>query len=44
VAGPARKVVAGLPAFVDEFDRLLSTNEILMARTQGVGILRPSWR
>jgi len=37
----SRKVVAGLPEFVDEFDRLLSTNEILMARTQGVGILRP---
>jgi NADH-quinone oxidoreductase subunit D len=37
----ARKVVAGLPGFVDEIDRLLSTNEILMARTQGVGILRP---
>ncbi len=36
-----RKVVAGLPGFVDELDRLLSTNEILMARTQGVGILRP---
>ena len=32
-----RKVVAGLPGFVDEFDRLLSTNEILMARTQGRG-------
>ncbi len=37
----ARKVVAGLPGFVDEFDQLLSSNEILMARTQGVGILRP---
>ena len=37
----ARKVVAGLPGFVDEFERLLSTNEIVMARTQGVGILRP---
>jgi NADH-quinone oxidoreductase subunit D len=37
----ARKVVAGLPAFVDEFQSLLCTNEILMARTQGVGILRP---
>jgi NADH-quinone oxidoreductase subunit D len=37
----ARKVVAGLPAFADEMDRLLSTNEILMARTQGIGILRP---
>jgi NADH-quinone oxidoreductase subunit D len=37
----ARKVVAGLPGFMDEMDRLLSSNEILMARTQGVGILRP---
>ena len=37
----ARKVVAGLPAFVDEFEALLSSNEILMARCQGVGILRP---
>jgi NADH-quinone oxidoreductase subunit D len=36
-----RKVVAGLPGFTDEMDRLLSTNEILMARTQGVGILKP---
>ena len=36
-----RKVVAGLAGFADEFDRLLSTNEILMARTQGVGVLRP---
>jgi NADH-quinone oxidoreductase subunit D len=36
-----RKVVAGLPAFADEFEALLRTNEILMARTQGVGILRP---
>ena len=34
-------MVAGLPAFVDEFESLLSANEILMARTQGVGILRP---
>jgi NADH-quinone oxidoreductase subunit D len=37
----ARKVVAGLPGFVDEMDRLLTSNEILMARTQGVGILKP---
>ncbi len=37
----ARKVVAGLPEFVDEFDRFLRTNEILMARTQGMGVLRP---
>ncbi len=36
-----RKVVAGMPAFADEFERLLCTNEILIARTQGVGILRP---
>jgi NADH-quinone oxidoreductase subunit D len=36
-----RKVVAGLPGFVDEFEALLSGNEILMARTQGVGVLRP---
>ena len=44
-----RKVVAGLPAFVDEFDALLSTNEILMARCQGVGVFetasrRQCWR
>jgi NADH-quinone oxidoreductase subunit D len=37
----ARKVVADLPRFVDEFDQLLCSNEILMARTQGVGVLRP---
>jgi NADH-quinone oxidoreductase subunit D len=37
----ARKVVAGLPGFVDEFEALLSSNEILMARCQGVGVLRP---
>ena len=35
-----RQVVESLPGFVDEFDRLLSSNEILMARTQGVGLLR----
>jgi NADH-quinone oxidoreductase subunit D len=37
----ARKVVAGLPGFVDEFEQLLASNEILMARCQGVGILQP---
>ena len=36
-----RKVVAGLPKFVGEFEALLTGNEILMARTQGVGILKP---
>ena len=35
-----RTVVAGLGGFADEFERLLATNEILMARTQGVGVLR----
>src|SRR5258706_7070482 len=30
----ARKVVAGLPGFIDEFENLLSGNEILMARCQ----------
>jgi len=37
----ARKVVAGLPAFVDEFEALLRSNEILMVRTEGMGVLRP---
>jgi NADH-quinone oxidoreductase subunit D len=36
-----RKVVDELPAFADEFENLLTSNEILMARTQGVGVLRP---
>ena len=35
----ARKVVADYPAFLDEFENLLNTNEILMARTQKVGVL-----
>jgi NADH-quinone oxidoreductase subunit D len=34
-----RKVVDELPQFVDEFENLLTGNEILMARTQGIGIL-----
>ena len=34
-----RKVVDELPEFIDEFENLLTSNEILMARTQGVGIL-----
>ena len=36
-----RKVLDGLPKFADEFESLLRGNEILMARAQGVGILRP---
>ncbi len=35
----ASQVVASYPRFLDEFDRLLSANEILIARTQGVGVL-----
>jgi NADH-quinone oxidoreductase subunit D len=34
-----KKVVRDFPRFVDEFERLLSGNEILMTRTQGVGVL-----
>jgi NADH-quinone oxidoreductase subunit D len=37
----ARKVVARMPRFVDEYEALLIGNEILMARTQGTGILPP---
>jgi NADH-quinone oxidoreductase subunit D len=37
----ASKVVQGLPKFIDEVEALLSGNEILMARTQGMGILPP---
>jgi len=33
----ARRVVADYPGFLDEFENLLSSNEILLARTQGVG-------
>jgi NADH-quinone oxidoreductase subunit D len=35
----ARKLVAGFPRFLDEFESLLTGNEILLARTQGVGVL-----
>ena len=34
-----RKVVASLPQFVDEYENLLTGNEILMSRTQGIGVL-----
>ncbi|HEU5351958.1 MAG TPA: NADH-quinone oxidoreductase subunit D [Terracidiphilus sp.] len=37
--GEVRTVLDSLPQAVDEFERLLVTNEILMARTQGVGVL-----
>ena len=35
----AKQFTATLPRFLDEFERLLASNEILMARTQGVGVL-----
>jgi NADH-quinone oxidoreductase subunit D len=34
-----RTVVDAFPGFLDEFETLLNENEILMARTQGVGIV-----
>jgi NADH-quinone oxidoreductase subunit D len=34
-----RDLVGRLPRFVDEFENLLRSNEILMARTQNVGVL-----
>src|SRR5581483_10790054 len=35
----AKAVVAEFPRFLDEFENLLNENEILMSRTQGVGVL-----
>ena len=37
----AKHVVDRFPYFLDEYEKLLSGNEILMARTQGIGILPP---
>ena len=37
----AKRVVAEFPQFLDEFENLLNENEILMSRTQGVGVLSP---
>lgn len=36
-----RKFLDQMPRFIDEYDRLLMQNEILLARTKGVGILPP---
>jgi NADH-quinone oxidoreductase subunit D len=36
-----RRFVEELPRFLDEFEALLSTNEILLARTVGIGVLPP---
>jgi len=35
----AKKFVREMPGFIDEYDQLLKENEILLARTKGVGIL-----
>jgi NADH-quinone oxidoreductase subunit D len=35
----ARRVVGGFPRFLDEYERFLAENEILIERTQGVGVL-----
>jgi NADH-quinone oxidoreductase subunit D len=35
----ARDIVARFPRFLDEFEQLLTQNEVLLARTQKVGIL-----
>jgi len=37
----ARKIVATFPRFLDEFEDLILSNEIVIARTQGVGVLSP---
>jgi NADH-quinone oxidoreductase subunit D len=37
----AGSVVDNFPRFLDEFEQLLSENEILMARTQGIGVVTP---
>lgn len=37
----ARDLVGNYGRFLDEFERLLSENEIMIARTQGVGVLKP---
>src|SRR5580693_6196036 len=35
----AKQVVDSQPRFLDEFEKLLTENEILVARTQGIGVL-----
>ena len=37
----ARKLLQGLPSFIDEFEGLLVENEIFLARTRGVAVLSP---
>lgn len=38
----AQKLVAGFPRFLDEYETMLTGNEIMLARTQGVGRLDPA--
>jgi NADH-quinone oxidoreductase subunit D len=35
------KFLEAMPGFLDEYDRLLAENEILLSRTRGVGVLPP---
>src|SRR5690606_2798280 len=37
----AKTVVENYRSFLDDFERLLNENEIMIARTQGVGVLKP---
>jgi NADH-quinone oxidoreductase subunit D len=37
----ARQTAVHYPHFLDEFEKLLTGNEILLARTQGIGVLPP---
>ncbi len=37
----AKKLTDGYGRFLDEYETLITGNEILMARTQGVGVLKP---
>jgi NADH-quinone oxidoreductase subunit D len=36
-----RRVMAGLPAVMDEVEGMITDNEIFVARTKGVGVLKP---
>ena len=38
----ASQAVDAFPRFIDEYEQLLAGNEILVARTQGIGILPPA--
>lgn len=36
-----KKLLAELPGFIDEYDQLITTNEIVLVRSKGVGVLPP---